>query len=129
MCRRWHKQTIQARTGLAAKEQHGAGVAADPETLLLNADTAVLLDQALTDMPARFRELLVLRELEGLSYQELADVMEIPLGTVMSRLFRARQAFRMELEAQLKRIDAQWSARTRKRDSHPSFDNPEGLAG
>ena len=49
-------------------------------------------------LPDRFRELLVLRELKGLSYRELADVMGIPIGTVMSGLSRARQAFRERTE-------------------------------
>ena len=53
-------------------------------------------------MPGRFRELLVLRELEGLSYRELADVLGIPIGTVMSGLSRARQAARRALDQELK---------------------------
>ena len=48
----------------------------------------------MSDLPGRHRELLVFRELQGLSYQEMADVMGIPMGTVMSGLSRARQAFR-----------------------------------
>jgi RNA polymerase sigma-70 factor (ECF subfamily) len=54
------------------------------------------------ELPDRFRELLVLRELEGLSYQELADVLEIPIGSVMSGLSRARRGFRRALETRLK---------------------------
>jgi RNA polymerase sigma-70 factor (ECF subfamily) len=57
-------------------------------------------------LPARFRELLVLRELEGLSYQELADTLDIPMGTVMSSLSRARQALRTALDDQLKQHSA-----------------------
>jgi len=60
-----------------------------------------LLARAMQTLPARFHRLLVLRELEGLSYQELADVMEIPIGTVMSRLSRAREALRGALESEL----------------------------
>jgi len=56
----------------------------------------------MSHLPDRFHELLVLRELEGLSYRELADVMDIPIGTVMSSLSRARQAFRGALTSQLK---------------------------
>lgn len=55
-----------------------------------NADVAVL-HAALEELPLEFREALVLRELEGLSYKEIADVADVPLGTVMSRLARARQ--------------------------------------
>ena len=46
------------------------------------------------ELPVRFREILVLRELEGLSYKEIADVMGVPMGTVMSTLSRARDRFR-----------------------------------
>jgi RNA polymerase sigma factor (sigma-70 family) len=60
-----------------------------------NAD---LVEKALTELPVRFREILVLRELEGLSYKEIADIMGVPTGTVMSTLSRARQQFRRALE-------------------------------
>jgi RNA polymerase sigma-70 factor (ECF subfamily) len=55
----------------------------------------------MSHLPDRARELLVHRELEGLSYQELADVMGIPMGTVMSGLSRARRALRGALHRQL----------------------------
>jgi len=55
-----------------------------------------------------FRELLVLRELEGLSYQELADVLGIPIGTVMSGLSRARHALRYALTTHLRPRDHQF---------------------
>ena len=54
------------------------------------ADVSVLR-AALEELPMEFREALVLRELEGLSYKEIADVADVPLGTVMSRLARARR--------------------------------------
>ena len=53
-------------------------------------------------LPDRLREVLVLRELEGLSYRELAAVLDVPIGTVMSSLSRARQAFRGALDSELK---------------------------
>ena len=55
------------------------------------------LRQALERLPAEFREVIVLHELEGLAYREIATVAEIPLGTVMSRLARARQKLQVEL--------------------------------
>jgi RNA polymerase sigma-70 factor, ECF subfamily len=58
-----------------------------------------LLRQALERLPAEFREVIVLHELEGLAYREIAAVAEIPLGTVMSRLARARQKLQAELFA------------------------------
>jgi RNA polymerase sigma-70 factor (ECF subfamily) len=72
-----------------------------PETLLLQTADAMLIQRALRNVSARFRTLLVLRELEGLSYREVADVMGVPIGTVMSGLSRARQALRVALEAEL----------------------------
>jgi RNA polymerase sigma-70 factor, ECF subfamily len=68
--------------------------AANPEAMLLPLADGRLLDLALTQLPVRFREVLVLRELEGLSYREIADVMGVPIGTVMSSLSRARVRFR-----------------------------------
>jgi len=63
---------------------------ADPErTLLQNADRD-MLKAALEDLAVEFREAIVLRELEGLSYKEIADIAGVPIGTVMSRLARAR---------------------------------------
>jgi RNA polymerase sigma-70 factor (ECF subfamily) len=69
----------------------------NPETILLRIDDAAWLTQALRRLPERLRRVLVLRELEGLSYRELADVLGIPIGTVMSRLSRGREALRGEL--------------------------------
>ena len=64
---------------------------ASPEKLMLqNADNQ-LVRQALEELPVEFRETLILRELDGLSYKEIADVTGISIGTVMSRLSRARQ--------------------------------------
>ena len=63
---------------------------------------AMLIERAMRNLPDRFRELLALRELEGLSYREMADAMSIPMGTVMSSLSRARHAFRDALDNELK---------------------------
>jgi len=68
-----------------------AGEAVDPESLLLQDADRRLVRQAVEELPLEFRETFVLRELEGLSYKEIADVAAIPLGTVMSRLARARK--------------------------------------
>jgi RNA polymerase sigma-70 factor (ECF subfamily) len=74
---------------------HSAGCeAVNPETLLLQRADAQLIEQAMNDLPVRWREVLMLRELEGLSYKEIAEVVGVPLGTVMSTLFRARERFR-----------------------------------
>jgi RNA polymerase sigma-70 factor (ECF subfamily) len=69
----------------------------DPEARpFQNADAAVLR-AALEELPLEFREALVLRELEGFSYKEIADVADVPLGTIMSRLARGKERFHNEL--------------------------------
>ncbi|HET9180289.1 MAG TPA: sigma-70 family RNA polymerase sigma factor [Terriglobia bacterium] len=72
------------------EETHSPETNANPEALLLGEANRELLAKALEELPLEFRETLVLRELEGLSYKEIADVTGVPLGTVMSRLARAR---------------------------------------
>lgn len=62
-----------------------------PETLLLRQHDRALLNRALERLPTEFREVLVLKELEDLSYREIAAITGVPLGTVMSRLSRARK--------------------------------------
>jgi RNA polymerase sigma-70 factor (ECF subfamily) len=68
-----------------------ADPADDPETALVRREGFARLDQALAALPAELRECLVLRELEELSYKEVAHTTGVPIGTVMSRLWRARQ--------------------------------------
>jgi RNA polymerase sigma-70 factor, ECF subfamily len=98
----WHSQHYQAPTDVFDEEQHSSTRAqSDPETLLLRRDDATLLAQALSRLPDHFHQLLVLRELEGLSYRELSDAIGIPMGTVMSRLSRAREALRTTLDGEL----------------------------
>ena len=63
----------------------------NPEAELLKAERAELVRKSLDELPATYREVIVLRELEQLSYREIAKIAGIPLGTVMSRLNRARQ--------------------------------------
>ena len=63
----------------------------DPEALVLQRQAVEKVQRAVQELPADFREVIVLRELEGLSYKEIATVAGIPIGTVMSRLARARE--------------------------------------
>jgi len=65
--------------------------ALDPEERLLQQHTIALVRAALEQLPVDFREVIVLREIEGLSYKEIAEVAGVPVGTVMSRLARARE--------------------------------------
>jgi RNA polymerase sigma-70 factor (ECF subfamily) len=64
---------------------------ATPESLALQSDERLRLRLALESLPARSREVLALRELEGCSYKEIAEITGIPIGTVMSTLSRARE--------------------------------------
>ena len=81
------------------EERHTAARSiGDPERLALRTDNARTIAQAMRNVPPRFRELLVRRELQGLSYKELADVMGMPIGTVMSGLSRGREALRAALQ-------------------------------
>jgi RNA polymerase sigma factor (sigma-70 family) len=68
-----------------------ADVSLDPEAQMIQQQTVEQVRRALETLPTDFREVLVLRELEGLSYKEIAAVVGIPIGTVMSRLARARE--------------------------------------
>jgi RNA polymerase sigma-70 factor (ECF subfamily) len=62
-----------------------------PETQAMRAIDRRMLNEAIAALPAQFREVLVLRELEDMSYKEIARVADVPIGTVMSRLARARR--------------------------------------
>jgi RNA polymerase sigma-70 factor (ECF subfamily) len=75
----------------------------DPETWLLRNADVQILDTAIAELPHEFREVLVLRELEDLSYKEIARIVGIPLGTVMSRLSRARKLLQRALVGQQRR--------------------------
>jgi RNA polymerase sigma-70 factor, ECF subfamily len=85
----------------------GAEAPPDPESILLHRREAAMLNEIVAELPPLFREVLILREMEDLSYREISDILGVPLGTVMSRLARARGLLR---EA--------WSRRNVKDASH-----------
>jgi RNA polymerase sigma-70 factor (ECF subfamily) len=72
---------------------------ADPETILIEKIDRQLLKKLLDELPLEFREIVILRELEGFSYKEIASIADLPLGTVMSRLARARARLQDALAA------------------------------
>ena len=72
-----------------------------PEMLLASSERTEVVQDAVLTLPDASRAVLVLREFESLSYQEIADALEIPVGTVMSRLNYARKLLREKLEVQL----------------------------
>ena len=81
----------------AGVENLVASEADEPEEQLHLAQSAALVVNELGRLPAEFREVLVLREIEDLSYREIAEILGVPIGTVMSRLARARQMMRKAL--------------------------------
>jgi len=72
-----------------------------PEAILLERSTHQLIQDAIEKLPVIFREIVLLCDLEEMSYQEIADTLSIPIGTVMSRLARARQSLRQSLQGKL----------------------------
>jgi len=72
-------------------------VSSTPESLLMEQATREIVQQALETLPVRFREILLLCDVEDMSYKEIAETLSIPTGTVMSRLSRARKALRLAL--------------------------------
>jgi RNA polymerase sigma-70 factor (ECF subfamily) len=73
--------------------------AANPEDLLERSRDSETLGRALEELPEEFREVVVMRELEGMAYKEIAEVAGVPIGTVMSRLARARKRLQQTLTA------------------------------
>ncbi len=71
---------------------------ASPEREALAAELGATINQAMGDLPSDLREAITLREIEGLSYEDIAAVMDCPIGTVRSRIFRAREAIDSVLE-------------------------------
>src|SRR2546428_288408 len=91
-----------AESGDAGWAKFPAAPATEPEVRFTRDVDPRLLREALDALPAEFREALVLRELEGFSYKEIADIANVPLGTVMSRLARARRQLQRSLLQRMK---------------------------
>jgi RNA polymerase sigma factor (sigma-70 family) len=105
-CYTWlHKYQRADSTELFNEEIHGPEFAAyfDPEIHVLDCVDRETLNRVLEELPEVFREALVLRELEGMSYKEITDVTPSSMRTVMSRLARARTQLRQALSVELSR--------------------------
>jgi RNA polymerase sigma-70 factor (ECF subfamily) len=74
-----------------------------PEAILMQRSSSQALENAIAELPVHFREILLLCEVEEMSYQEIAETLSIPIGTVMSRLSRARKTLRDGLRAGLQK--------------------------
>ena len=93
--------------GLVASDVETAGHAApaesNPEVIMLQSANRKLVNQALEEIPVGYREVVVMRELEDLSYKEIAAIAGIPIGTVMSRLARGRELLRRVIEVRMRK--------------------------
>jgi len=92
-CRTWHRQNRSRETTVDwdVDSQPTLAEWSDPQTLLIKNANSELIREAMERLPFEHREILILRELEELSYKEIAQIVDIPLGTVMSRISRARK--------------------------------------
>ena len=90
-CLTWQRRTRTDRNTipLTADTVEASGPASDQ--LAIDSSERAIVERALAELPPEFREVVVLREVEDLSYKEISDVIGVPIGTVMSRLARARK--------------------------------------
>ena len=103
-----------SRSGLAARstvsldeQEHEAWLPVTtetPESLLLDQFDQALLQEAIEKLPVAFREVLLLCDVEEMSYQEISETLAIPMGTVMSRLARARRAVRESVRQKAQKV-------------------------
>jgi RNA polymerase sigma-70 factor (ECF subfamily) len=96
----WRRSASRGATTAEFDETRHSDSVADqhPEAALLRGATREAIAAALDQLPSEFREVIILREIEGLSYQEIAEVAGVPVGTVMSRLSRARNRLQRALQ-------------------------------
>ena len=106
--RRWFTRHKKNEVGIAAEEEGNRCLAdllpdrqRSPYELAVNEETRAMIEDALQRINPVFRAMVVLRDVEELSYEEIAEVLEISLGTVKSRIMRGREALRHELEQAL----------------------------
>jgi RNA polymerase sigma-70 factor (ECF subfamily) len=90
-------------------EEDGIELAVDretPETILMNRSNSQMMQRAINDLPVHYLETLLLCEVEEMSYQEIAEILSVPIGTVMSRLARVRKAVRETVHTNLRASSA-----------------------
>jgi RNA polymerase sigma factor (sigma-70 family) len=91
-CLTWLRRTKSVEQAEPFDERlHGGGEDADPEAMLMSEFHAGSVRDCIEALPLEYREAIILREIEEMSYKEIAEVTSIPTGTVMSRLARARK--------------------------------------
>jgi RNA polymerase sigma factor (sigma-70 family) len=89
-CYTWLEKNRPMELSAEFDEEFHSGTSTTPESLAIAGDNRERLTRAIEGLPPRFREVLVLRELEGCSYKDIAAITSMPIGTVMSALARAR---------------------------------------
>jgi RNA polymerase sigma-70 factor (ECF subfamily) len=118
--RRWFSRHKKNEVGISASDENHLGLSdvlpdrcRSPFDLTADHETRALIEEALLKINPVFRSAVVLRDIEDMNYDEIAEVLQISLGTVKSRIMRGREALRVELEAMLKPAQAfGWSAQT-----------------
>ena len=83
------------------EEDHFMSDAATPESELITKQIAETVNKTMNELPVDLREAIMLREIEGMSYEDIADSMGCPIGTVRSRIFRAREAISQKIKPML----------------------------
>lgn len=118
--RRWFSRHKKQEVGMGPGEDSMVGLAdilpdrcRSPFDLTADHETRALIEEALLKINPVFRSAVVLRDIEDLSYEEIAEVLQISLGTVKSRILRGRESLRVELESMLKPTHGfGWSTQT-----------------
>jgi RNA polymerase sigma-70 factor (ECF subfamily) len=105
-CYTWLEKSRHAKDMTEFDEELHGPSSPTPEALAIAGDNRERLTHALKSLPPRYREVIVLRELEGCSYKEIAIITSIPIGTVMSTLSRARRQLQLAL------VDPTWKEAT-----------------
>jgi RNA polymerase sigma-70 factor, ECF subfamily len=98
-CYTWMQQnrSLELSVPLDDEQREIESTDLNPEALLLQRADTLMVRRALEELPVEFREVLVLRELEEMSYRDIASITDLPLGTVMSRLARGRKRLQLAL--------------------------------
>jgi RNA polymerase sigma-70 factor, ECF subfamily len=106
-CFTWLRNSRPSGAAIQVEEDFQVpDISPDPEALVIKNMNSQIIRQAMERLPLEYREILILRELEELSYKEIAKIIAIPLGTVMSRLSRARQELYVQLSGKPAEIRA-----------------------
>jgi len=99
MQRRRHRARTRLLTDMPVESYDTPEPSPDPESIALSREVQVAVRECVRRLPAEFRAVVVMRELESLSYEEIAEILHVPLGTVQSRLSRGRRLLRQALLA------------------------------